>query len=178
MTELSLFVVGVLGVVFGVSSFTKVWRLRGYLAFRASLQVLPLHPLLRSGPMAAALVVGECTTVLLLIAAPSLGGAAAMLMLAAFTAVIQLVRTRAPGQVRCRCFGAGAAPLGTSQLVRNSVLLGLASLLFASGLFPRPPTGHVHTLLLGLVAGALLTRWDDLWALLAPAQPHPSLPGA
>ncbi|NEA35962.1 hypothetical protein G3I17_30575 [Streptomyces sp. SID13031] len=126
-------------------------------------------------PAARAVVVSELAlTVLLLISAAAVvnaalvpvaviahAGAAAVLL--AFTVAIVLTLRRG-GRQPCRCFGAKATPLGPAHIVRNVLLLvvafgGLATL---SGSHSIEPAGAALAGVAGLVAGLLVTRFDDL----------------
>jgi hypothetical protein len=73
---------------------------------------------------------------------------------------------RGPGEFACQCFGADGGPLSGRHLVRNGVLLLVATcgLVLASPSieFPVPQVAACPAVLAGVVGGVLLTRWDDL----------------
>lgn len=97
----------------------------------------------------------EVAAVGLLVVAPVLGCAIVLVLLVAFTLGLgSAIRRRET--IACHCFGAGAAPIGTSHLVRNALLIATT----LGGL--ACPGGGVETLVLGGIAGGAITAWDEL----------------
>jgi hypothetical protein len=92
-------------------------------------------------------------------------------LIAVFTAVLRSV-VRDGRAVTCRCFGASTAPIGVAHLVRNGVLLavigaGMIATALAAGTEAAAPE-RLAAIALGVLAGAAITRWDDLAYLVAP----------
>ncbi|MFC0112006.1 MauE/DoxX family redox-associated membrane protein [Kibdelosporangium aridum] len=164
-------------VVFGVSAAGKLGggRWRAFMASTGLLRLLP--PSLRTWA-AGAVVVAEPAIAAALAGAVVLGdpvaevagfaGAAALLMV--FTGAI-VISLRRGDRTPCRCFGAGATPLGWPHVMRNAVLLivagvGLAGA--AAGGAPQPGAALVSGVA-GGAFGLLLVRFDDLVDLFRPA---------
>lgn len=77
--------------------------------------------------LSVAVPASEIATALLLLLAPGWGGVLAFGFLAAFTGVL-IVTIRSGRLVPCRCFGGSSdAPVSWKQVVRNGVLLVLAT---------------------------------------------------
>ena len=90
--------------------------------------------------------------------------AASAVLLLAFTIAI-VATLRRGGQQACRCFGAKATPLRPAHVVRNALLLAVAvvGLVTVTGTDPSvEPGGAALAGVAGLVAGLLVTRFDDL----------------
>ncbi|HEX5595853.1 MAG TPA: MauE/DoxX family redox-associated membrane protein [Micromonosporaceae bacterium] len=163
----------VLATVFIVAAFTKVSGKGGWVAFVRSLRQLDQVPVSLVQPVAVAVVVVEALVVVLLLApvrlAGSVGFALAGALLLTFTVVIGRALSRG-NRAPCRCFGASNTPLGLPHVVRNLmlvcvVLLGLAGA-SAYGTLDVP-----YALLagaVGLVAGILITAFEDIVALIRP----------
>jgi hypothetical protein len=89
--------------------------------------------------------------------------------------IAHVVRTGEP--VGCRCFGAGGATLGRAHWIRDLVLAAVAGAIAilepsrSPGLAIRPDI--VLATLVGLGAGVLVTRWDDLMFLFSTARLAP-----
>lgn len=162
-------------LVFGVSASGKVGRsaFRDFVTSAGPLKVLP-RPF-RSAAALAVLVVELALTVTLfagmaVTARPALAPVAAVVfaaaaaLLLAFTVAIAMMLRRGERE-GCRCFGAKATPLGPAHLIRNALLLAvaLAGLLAVGDLEASiEPAGAVLACAAGLVAGLLVTRFDDL----------------
>jgi Methylamine utilisation protein MauE len=164
MTAVSLATRCLLGVVFAVSALSK----RDFGAFERSLGRMRLVPgrLLRAvGITVLAAEIG--TVVLLAIPGRVFGFALAVIVLGAFTAAIATVLGRGISEP-CPCFGPSTASLGWEHLVRNVFLLAVALL----GGFASGPAASMGTMVVaaaaGLLVGTLITRFDDLVALLRP----------
>ncbi|HET6296624.1 MAG TPA: MauE/DoxX family redox-associated membrane protein [Kribbella sp.] len=169
-----------LSLVFGASSASKVGRsaFRGFTASAGPLKMLPqsFRPLASRAvvvaeiALTAVLLIGTgaaATSALVPVAVVGLAGAAVLLL--AFTIAI-VATLRRGGQQACRCFGARAIPLGPAHVVRNALLLAvaLAGLVTVSGADPSvEPGGAALAGVAGLVAGLLVTRFDDLTDLFS-----------
>ncbi len=173
-----------LGVVFAVAAVSKLRSRRAFTEFVASLRPMGLAPAARLPLVAGAVAVAEVAVTVLL--AVSLGGplpenpastvaalgfAGAVALLAVLTGGVAVALRRGVS-APCRCFGVSAAPLGPIHLARNGILLvvaavGLISVL-ASPLGSGEAAGLAIAVPAGLVLGALIVAFDDLWFLLAP----------
>ncbi|GAA2591172.1 hypothetical protein GCM10010399_22020 [Dactylosporangium fulvum] len=153
-----------LGIVFAVA---VVGKLRRFTAFTTTLTAFGWVPARFRTSLAFVVVAVECLIVGL-VAVPAtvpFGFLLAAVTLAAFSlAVLQSLRTG--GSVRCECFGADGGEMGAPQLVRNGVLLAVATT--GAALTVSGPAGSTNLpgLATGLVAGLVITRWDDLVYLL------------
>ncbi|MEU8247918.1 MauE/DoxX family redox-associated membrane protein [Nonomuraea sp. NPDC048916] len=163
-----------LAAVLIMAAFTKVSGKGAWLAFVHSLRQLDQVPSPLLQPVALAVVAIEAIVAVLLLVpvrvAGWIGFALAGCLLLSFTLVIGRALShgnRAP----CRCFGASSTPLGLSHVLRNLMLvcvavLGLAGA-SASGTLDAP-----YALLAGaggLVAGILITAFEDIITLIRPA---------
>jgi len=145
------------------------WR-----AFRSSLA--PLVPgrdrPAATGGVAVVVVVAEAATATALPAGWPFGLAAAAVLLACFAAGTGYALRRGL-RVRCRCFGVSGDELGAAELVRNAVLAVAAAVAagwaLAADLVPPPAPTAAFVLPLGLAAGYVLSRWDDLLFAVVPA---------
>lgn len=156
----------ILAVVFAIAFSSKVRSRSAFEEFAGSLGDIGwLSPLWRTA--AARLIPFLEAAVVILLAIPAtvaFGFAIGTLLLAVFT-VVTGAEVANGRRVRCRCFGAGAAPIGPAQIARNIVLLAesLAGLVIE-------PVSHGHAagsalvLAIGLavLAAVALVRWDDL----------------
>lgn len=168
-----------LALVFGMSAASKTGR-SAFGEFASSAGPLEVLPRALRRPAATATLAAEVVlTVLLLISvvaafttalAPvaviAYAGAAALLL--AFTVAIVLTLRRG-SRKPCRCFGAKATPLGPAHVVRNVLLLAvaLAGLVALTGNSEVAPAGAALAGVAGLVAGLLVTRFDDLTDLFS-----------
>jgi hypothetical protein len=171
-------------VVFAVSAVSKLRSRRAFGELVSSLRQFGLPSAWRR-PVGVMVAAGEAAIPLLLGAAALAGPASAMaarsmagagfalatVLLAAFTVAIARALRRGV-RPPCRCFGASSTPLGRSHLVRNSLLLavtatGLAGAL-AGPIAPSDSAGAAVAVLPGIVAGALVTAFDDIVALFGP----------
>jgi hypothetical protein len=158
--------------VFLLAAASKVRSRKAFDEFRIAVGRLGHVP----RALAPAVVVGVVgiefgTAVALLIPATAVPALVAGVgVLAAFTVVLERGRRTHPG-VPCACFGSSSAPVGPAQLVRNAVLIGLALAVLTVGLTAGPSPHHAAGALVvavfgGCVGALLLTRWDDLAAVL------------
>jgi hypothetical protein len=143
--------------------------------------VIELLPFSRGlSRVAARMTVASELVIVVLLATPRTGWiglalAAGVLTLFTGTLAIGIVRGR---RVRCQCFGLDGSTVGVGHLARNAVLIVLACV----GLLTwRSPVAHLGgavalTVGIGLVAGWVVTRWDDL-AFLAVGKPAGSRAG-
>lgn len=156
----------ILAVVFAMAFISKVRSSTAFGEFASSLGDIGWLP--RPGRAAAARLIPVLeAAVVVLLALPgtvAFGFGLGALLLAVFTIVTGAELAKGH-RIRCRCFGASAAPIGPAQIARNVVLLAesLAGLVIE-------PISHGHAtaaaLVLGLglavLAAVALVRWDDL----------------
>lgn len=155
-----------LGAVFAIAAGSK---LRSRAAFDEFVDTLPELGPLRGGrlPMVGAVVVAlELAAPVLLAIRPRLGLALVLGLVGAFTTAM-IVTLRRGTPLTCRCFGASAQPVGAGHVVRNALLLAACALATAAGWGERiAPSADLAEVAiaaaLGLIAGILITRWDDL----------------
>jgi methylamine utilization protein MauE len=155
-------------VVFAVAAYGKA---TAFADFTGSLRGLPMLPDVLLPALAVAVLAGE-TAIVVLLALPhggTVGATVAGLTLFAFGALAVFSARRKLG-IRCRCFGTNAGELGTSQAVRNAVLVAIA---VAAGYAARTAghgvaTADVAAASFGVVLGCLIVRWDDLAFLFTP----------
>ena len=173
MTALALGCRAMLAVVMGAAAASKLRR-RGFASFVEALLGFGVPAALARGSpagLARAIVALEAAAAVLLLIAPAAGLALALALVAAFTVALYRV-VRSGREVACRCFGASMAPVGVAHLVRNAVLLavigaGVAATVLAAGAAVAPPA-RLAAIALGALAGAAVTRWDDLAYLVGP----------
>jgi hypothetical protein len=176
MTALALGCRTLLAVVLCTAAASKL-RSRDFASFVDALRGFGVPAVLRRVPtrgLAGAVVALEVAAAVLLLVAPAAGLALALGLIAVFTAVLRSV-IRNGRAVTCRCFGASSAPIGVAHLVRNGVLLavigaGMIATALAAGAEAAAPE-RLAAIALGVLAGAAITRWDDLAYLVAP---HPA----
>jgi len=161
-----------LASMFAIAAAGKLGSRDGFGAFVASLREFGVPGALSTPPFGALVISAELGAAVALVVAPAAGGALGAVLLAGFA--LGIAHVVSTGQtVRCRCFGAGAAPVGRTHWIRNLVLAAIAvtvailepsrSLRFAV----RPDI--VVATLAGIGIGALITRWDDLVFLFSTA---------
>ena len=173
MTALALGCRAMLAVVMGAAAASKLRR-RDFVSFVEALRGFGVPEALAHvtrAQLAGAIVALEAAAAVLLLVAPVAGLALALGLVAAFTVALRSV-VRSGRRVACRCFGASTAPVGVAHLVRNAVLLavigtGVAATALAAGAVVAPPA-QLAAIALGVLAGAAVTRWDDLAYLVAP----------
>jgi hypothetical protein len=168
-----------IGLLFGVSAFSKVRDSVAFAEFTASTRALLAGALPGHGPHAmarrwlpSAVVVTEAAVVALVAvpAAARFGFGLASVLLAGFTLAIAAAIRRSV-LTTCRCFGASSAPLGASHLVRNGVLLlvALTGLAVGPGDLARVDRAAlIMTIGPAAIAVVVIARLDDLVALFAP----------
>lgn len=161
--------------VFAVALAGKVSGKDAFAAFAGSLRRMGVVPERTVAVAARASVVTEAVVVVLLAIparfAAAAGFALAAALLVVFTAAVALSLRRG-NAAPCRCFGASSTPLGTRHVARNLLLLAVALAGLAAA--PAPGSGTVAGLLVagaaGAVAGATITAFDDIAALVRPAR--------
>ncbi|WP_433219872.1 MauE/DoxX family redox-associated membrane protein [Dactylosporangium sp. CS-047395] len=156
--------------VFVVALAGKVSGAKAYAAFVDSLLRMDVVPVRLARPAAAASVAAEVAVVVLLAVplrwAAVAGFVIAAGLLAVFAAAIA-ISLRAGNRAPCRCFGASTTPLGKGHIVRNGglILVSLAGLVAAAGTGAVAVPGAVVAGGAGLVAGIIVTAYDDIAAL-------------
>ncbi len=171
-----------IGVVFLASAMSKLRSRAALVAFAGSVRAMRLLPRRWERPVVTAVVAVELAIPALLAlpwgVLPGFG--LALSLLGAFTvAIVLAVRrgVRAP----CRCFGASAAPLGITHLVRNTLLCVVVVAGALGALLERPaashPAGVVVAVASGALAAVLVVAYDDL-TYLWHATPVAPLPGS
>jgi uncharacterized iron-regulated membrane protein len=173
-----------LGLVFGVSAWSKVRSVAAQRRFAASLR--PLLPDGTSAAVAVAVTVAELavalglsgTVVATLIDLPGARtfGLGSMVVAGSLCSALALgvaVGIRRRISVRCACFGAVERPLSGRHVVRNAILLltavgGLVTVVVG----PTAPVatgGAMLSLFSGALAALVLIRLDDVIDLFTPA---------
>jgi hypothetical protein len=173
MTTLEMSCRLALALVFLIAATSKTVRRGGLDGFARAIQGFGI-PKRRVVVVAAVVVAVEVSIMVLLALLPAIGYLVALFLLSGFTAVITRA-LRHGRSVACRCFGASETPISRSTVVRNAVLAVLA----VAGLICRcmmPPAPIISppwlAALIGLIAGLLLTRWDDLTFLITSRPPQ------
>ncbi|MFI6689995.1 MauE/DoxX family redox-associated membrane protein [Streptomyces sp. NPDC050485] len=170
-----------IGVIFLTSAVSKVAGRRALPSFVASLHDMMLLPPWSVAPAAGGVVLAEfasCT--LLLMPQPQVAAAGlglTVLLLTVFTVAVAITVRRGT-RTSCRCFGTSTTPLGARHLLRNTVLLAIATLgaIWTAGASqPLAVSRAVVPAALGLLLGGLVTVLDDLIALFRPVH---QVPGA
>jgi len=162
-----------IGVVFVIALAGKVNGAAAYRAYVLSLSRMGVLPAaLRNGAARGSLVAEGAIVVLLAVplrAAAVAGFALAAGLLTVFAAAIA-VSLRRGNRAPCRCFGASTTPLGAGHIARNAVLVAvaLAGLLAAVRPGAASAAGGVVAAFGGLVAGLVVTMYDDIAALWSP----------
>ncbi|WP_028927911.1 MauE/DoxX family redox-associated membrane protein [Pseudonocardia acaciae] len=162
--------------VFLVSLAGKLGGRRAFRSFVAATAAL-LAVQTRSARVLAPLTVAGEGAVVVALALPGLvwvGFVVAAALLCCFSVVLAgAIRrgTRTP----CRCFGAGSAPVGGHQMVRNLVLVAVAAVGLVGGLTAGgdrgyEPAGVALVAVVAAVCVLVTARLDDLVALLRPGR--------
>lgn len=165
-----------LALVFGLSVVSKARR-EAFRDFTTSAGPLTIVPRGLRTPVAMTVLVLEAVLTVAMLAGTFvrpvalLGFALTLPLLLAFTASI-VVTLRRGIRGACRCFGASTTPLGKAHVLRNAVLLAVAVVGLAATSTAQAPVelpGAVVAAFAGLVAGLLVTRFDDLIDLFSSA---------
>lgn len=161
---------GTLFAVFVASLVSKLLSRTAFVAFaRGACQVVGVDQRFAGG-IAAIVVVSEATVLagLAMVGDGGIGFAIAVAGLVMFTAALTaaVVQDR---RISCRCFGPDDAVVGGRHLVRNGVLIAVGCVGLVAGTGePRQGGAAAVALAAGLIAGFVLTRWDDLVYLVVP----------
>jgi hypothetical protein len=163
-----------LATVFALAALGKARGRKPFEEFIQTLEHFGFPRSLAGAPLAAALILAEAASALLLGAGAVAGYVLALALLGGFTLGIAWVM-RNGGKVACRCFGASNAPVGVAHLVRNGLLLTVTVVGAVS--HQAAPGGlavgmGVIAGTVGVLAGLFVTRWDDLVFLLRGPQPQ------
>jgi hypothetical protein len=157
-----------------LSTATKVNRRAGFhefLSWVRSLTVVPRRWVTRVGVLMVA--VEAITLLLLVLSATYSAGLILAAMTMAFFAGSAAILVRRGIAVPCHCFGTPATrrPMGTVEIVRNTLLTVIATAAAAIVILEPPPVPPISTsilaALLGGAVGLVVTRFDDLRLLLA-----------
>ncbi|MFI7464923.1 MauE/DoxX family redox-associated membrane protein [Nonomuraea sp. NPDC049646] len=157
--------------VFALALASKVTSRTAWREFVESVRAMRVARGEAARPVAVAAAVAEALVVVLAAIPLSWAGTAAFVLaaglLACLTVAIVLV-VRRGAAVTCRCFGASTTPMGVPHVVRNLVLLAVALLGLAGAAAAQPADLALAAIVgvFGAVAGLLMSRWDDLTALL------------
>jgi hypothetical protein len=151
-------------VVLATAATSKLGGPRPLHELARSLRAFGLPAALAAPPVAAAVIAGEATSAALLLAAPLPGYLLAVGLVGAFTLAIATALAR-HRRVVCRCFGATTTPITGAHLLRNAILLAAA----IAGVFAHHASrtaaradGWWLAIVIGVILGAAITRWDDL----------------
>ena len=157
------------GTVFAFSVVSKVRSRAAWNSLRAWLAAMPFRPLRLKG-MPLALITAETAVVALVAAAPLAGLILGAVLALTLTVGLYLV-VRSDSREPCHCFGVSSEPLSGQQVIRNGVLLALAT---AGSVCAAATAGHrpglaesVLAAIAGLAAALLIVFSADLSALLA-----------
>ncbi|RYZ40026.1 MAG: hypothetical protein EOO71_17755 [Myxococcaceae bacterium] len=153
-----------LAMVFALAAVGKARGRRPFEDFIQTLANFGLPRTLAGAPLAAALILTEAASALLLLVGVWAGYVLALLLLVGFTLGIAWVLRREE-KVACRCFGASNAPVSAAHLVRNGLLL----IITLVGAVSHPAASGGLAVGMGVIAGTVgamaglfVTRWDDL----------------
>jgi len=156
------------GTVFAVSVASKVRSPAAWQSLRAWLAAMPFRPLRLKG-IPLALVTAETAVVVLVAAVPLAGLIASAVLALALTVGLYLV-VRSGSREPCHCFGASSEPLSSQQVIRNGVLLALATVgAVCAGTTAghRPgPAESILAVIAGLAAALLVIFSGEISALL------------
>ncbi|OLF14208.1 hypothetical protein BLA60_03445 [Actinophytocola xinjiangensis] len=160
------------GVIFLVSSVSKVRNRAAFDSFVDSVRTMRLLGPAWSLPVAVAVVATEFLIWVLLAIPARLVSAAGLVLAAGLLLVLAgaiAVAVRRGVRAPCRCFGGSVSPLGPWQAVRNVVLASAALGAAMTGLTPGPtqPAGVAVAVVAGVVLGYLVAVSDDLIELFA-----------
>ncbi|GAA1989818.1 hypothetical protein GCM10009799_14500 [Nocardiopsis rhodophaea] len=171
-----------IGVVFFVSSLSKVRGPRRFGDFVLSVRRVPVVPP-RLAPVVAQSVLAVEFTVWILLVVPTpltaaIGCALAAVLLVVFVVGIASV-LRQGTAVPCRCFGTTTVPLGLPHLIRNIILSTIATAGAVSVLATPIPgewaqhPGAFAAAIVGVLLGGLVVVLDDVLDLFLPPVPRP-----
>jgi hypothetical protein len=173
MRYLAIGTSGLIGLVFLVSSLSKVRGRDAVRAFVRSVRDMRVLPAALVAPAATLVIVAELAVWLLLaipVAAAAIAGLlVAIGLLVPFTVAIGSVRWRGL-RASCRCFGRPATAFRTQHLVRNAFLLCVAVVGLVAWTTPGEAStgGALVCWCTGLLVGAVVTVLDDVIDLFRP----------
>ncbi|WP_371877595.1 MauE/DoxX family redox-associated membrane protein [Pyxidicoccus parkwayensis] len=162
-----------LATVFALAALGKARGRKPFDDFIQTLENFGFPHSLAGAPLAATLILAEAASALLLLVGVMAGYVLALALLAGFTLGIAWVMHRGE-KVACKCFGASNTPVGAAHLVRNGLLLTITvvgAVSHPSGSGGLAVGMGVIAGTAGVLAGLLVTRWDDLVFLLRGPQP-------
>jgi hypothetical protein len=170
MTHTELACRGVVGLVFAVAASSKIRGAGAYREFASWLAALPV-PLARSRALPVLLTAAE-VAIVPMVAVPDTAPAGLVLAAGCLTvmtagAVIIIIKG---ARVPCQCFGQARSPLGTRHLVRDGILLAVATTgavigWRGHGAGAGSPAAIALTLAAALTVATFLVFLDDLTAL-------------
>ena len=172
MTYLEIGCRAALAFVLLVASTSKIHSARSYREFHDSLKDLGLSSDLLLRLLSLGIPAAEAATVVLLVIdrLSMWGLGASLVLIGAFTTAIAVARAQGK-VVRCRCFGESGSPSGSLHILRNVVLMAWSAAGAVADLVPASHQGPgmvVFAVGLGIIAAALVLRWDELSFLLKP----------
>ncbi|MEV0157537.1 MauE/DoxX family redox-associated membrane protein [Micromonospora sp. NPDC050686] len=171
MSPLLLGVRSLLATVLLLAAIGKLRSRRHHRDFRRSLDGYAFLPPRARGAVAVTVPAAELAVAGLLAVPRSawLGWLAATALLTCFTAGTGWALTRGRA-VRCACFGPGGRLVAGRHLARDLALTGLAAVGAATAA-PAAPTVAAAAVAVpaGALLGLLVSRMDDVAALLTPA---------
>ncbi|MER5784000.1 MauE/DoxX family redox-associated membrane protein [Streptomyces mobaraensis] len=163
-----------LGLVFLVSSVSKMSRRGSFRSFKGSLLDTGLLSRSLAGPAAVCVVTGEIaiwvSLAIPLESAGIFGFGLSAGMLAVFAVGILMTVRRGVG-VPCRCFGASVTPLGMRHVGRNLLLAagGVCGIVSVTSPGQVATAGAALAACCGVVLGGLVAVLDDIFELFRPA---------
>ncbi|MEU9338867.1 MauE/DoxX family redox-associated membrane protein [Streptomyces sp. NPDC048290] len=178
MAHLALALRCLIGIVFLVSSLSKVVSGRRFQDFADSLRTMDVLPARLVPAAARAVVLAEFAVWVLLVIGPTAGFVLATGLLAAFTLGITSAVRRGV-YAPCQCFGTSVRPLGPRHVVRNAVLTAGAAVGASAALVPGEmrPAGAAVAVLAGVCCAGPVLLLDDLLDLFRPmSRSHESVP--
>lgn len=170
MVYVDLALRALLSAVFVLSAASKCYRQPARSGFAdAVAKLAPLVWRIRHG-VAGAVTAAEAgiAVLLILLHSSDAGFVVALGVLSVFSAVVGVAVVRGR-RVRCRCFGEDGTVVGLGHLARNATLMVVALLGLVVGSQDLPAAhadGAVLAVGCGILAGLVLTRWDDLLFLV------------
>lgn len=168
---------GIRGLLFAVFAASVATKLRSRAAFAefatAAGKLAPGgRRFVRVGSAVVAMSEVGILTALAMPDEEGIGFGLAMGVLVAFSALLAAAIAHRR-TVRCRCFGADGSIVGVRHLVRNVVLISVGCVGLSVGATePRRAGGAALALATGVIAGLVLTRWDDLAYLAVGDSAH------
>jgi hypothetical protein len=168
-----------IALVFAVSAISKLRGASAFRSFESATGAMGV-PARLVRPAAVTVVAAEVAAALLVALPPGglVGLSVTVGLLIAFSVGIALALRRG-SRASCACFGSSTSPIGRRHLVRNGLLLLVATAGIVGALTGTAPVGLAGIGIVAVAAAvcaALLTRMDDLVALFV-SDPLPT-PGS